>query len=177
MSYNKNKKTYNYNNKEMVKQQSRKSDINKPYTSQVFQEGKTISVNVEDDDEELVYYMEFKGEKYAINAGYITLLEIMKIQKDMEDKKRKAKMQQMNGTQNNKNIRQQEEDGFYSFNKVLEIAFEDGEYKRFFKNNKNISLATMSKVAYGIVQLLSTQDPMKVNKDIEEVGDSQDNFR
>ena len=153
----KNYNNYNYGNREQRRQQERQArkenNIQEKLNSfSVVRNNNIVSSKIEQEDDELVYYMDYKGESYEINGGYLTVLNIMAIEEEKAEKKSK---------------------GQYSVSKDVRLALSNGEYERFFENNPKISINEIANVATAITKLIMTDG----NEIEDEAAEEQDSFR
>lgn len=139
----------NYSNREIRRQQERKNgqSYNNGLSQQFsnikpIRRNNNVSVDVEQEDEQLCYWMDYKNESYEINAGYLTYLGIVQIQENANKDKRNGKYDSSRD--------------LIDFDKILRLAFADGEYDRFFKNNPKISIDEIAKVSMSISKLIMT---------------------
>lgn len=160
----KNYNNYNYGNREQRRQQERQArkenNIQEKLNSfSVVRNNNIVSSKIEQEDDELVYYMDYKGESYEINGGYLTVLNIMAIEEEKAEKKRKGQYSV------SKDV--------IDFDKTLRLALSNGEYERFFENNPKISINEIANVATAITKLIMTDG----NEIEDEAAEEQDSFR
>lgn len=159
MSKNYNRNNQYYGNREQRRQQARITkqnglDINNVLNiNDYVKHGNTITTSVPQENDELVCKIQYNGEEYEITTGYISVLGIMKIQRE--------------GVSD-----------VMDFDKVLRLIFMDGEYERFFANNPRITFNELKNVVEAMIKFVII-DKAQIVEDVkkDEVSEKPDSFR
>ena len=143
---------YNYGNREQRRQQQRKQNqnINK---YDVYKNGDDYRVIEQSDDSNDVFYLSYNDVDYEIDNGYLTFLSIMEIQDQKDKRIRKEKLERSKGIVPDDPYTAKDE--ILDFNKILKMCFAEGEYDRFMKDNKRISISEIKRVTEAIISLIA----------------------
>lgn len=148
----KNYNNYNYGNREQRRQQQRKQNqnVNK---HNVYKNGDDYRVIEQSDDNNDVFYLSYNDVDYEIDNGYLTFLSIMEIQDQKDKRIRKEKLERGKGITPDDPYTAKDE--ILDFNKILKMCFVEGEYDRFMKDNKRISISEIKRVTEAIISLIA----------------------
>lgn len=148
----KNYNNYNYGNREQRRQQQRKQNQN-TNKYDVYKNGDDYRVIEQSDDNNDVFYLSYNDVDYEIDNGYLTFLSIMEIQDQKDKKIRKEKLERSKGITPSDPFTAK--DDILLFNKILKMCFAEGEYDRFMKDNKRISINEIKRVTEAIISLIA----------------------
>lgn len=148
----KNYNNYNYGNREQRRQQQRKQNQN-TNKYDVYKNGDDYRVIEQSDDSNDVFYLSYNDVDYEIDNGYLTFLSIMEIQDEKDKKIRKEKLERSKGITPSDPFTAK--DDILLFNKILKMCFAEGEYDRFMKDNKRISINEIKRVTEAIISLIA----------------------
>jgi hypothetical protein len=143
---------YNYGNREQRRQQQRKQNQN-TNKYDVYKNGDDYRVIEQSDDSNDVFYLSYNDVDYEIDNGYLTFLSIMEIQDQKDKRIRKEKLERSKGIVPDDPYTAKDE--ILDFNKILKMCFAEGEYDRFMKDNKRISISEIKRVTEAIISLIA----------------------
>lgn len=98
---------------------------------------------------------------YRINTGYLTLVNIARLDEERNKKVAAGKFSGM--------------EAITYFDNILRVVFEDGEYERFFKENPNTSFEGVRELANAMTKLISSDKSGLI--DDSEDANAKDSFR
>jgi hypothetical protein len=143
---------YNYGNREQRRQQQRKQNQN-TNRHNVYKNGDDYRVIEQSDDSNDVFYLSYNDVDYEIDNGYLTFLSIMEIQDEKDKRIRKEKLERSKGIVPDDPYTAKDE--ILDFNKTLKLCFAEGEYDRFMKDNKRISINEIKRVTEAVISLIA----------------------
>lgn len=150
----KNYNNYNgYGNREQRRQQQRQQRKQNVNRYDVYKDGDDYRVKEQSDNTNDVFYLSFNDVDYEIDNGYLTYLEVMKIQDEKDKRIKKEKLERSNGITPDDPYTVKDE--ILDFNRILELCFADDEYERFMQDNKRISISEIKRVSEAIISLIA----------------------